>query len=128
MKICQWLFIDLQNSGDKRKGNSTLSWNSNKGNQNYMFLLLGTFFKVSSWVTDNFLLATFFHLFLYLFCFFFKIQYNFFLLTIFILYFQTQIQNSFEQLLQLIRVSYTEEEQIIIACPSLEQVSLMQLY
>lgn len=38
---------------------------------------------------------------------------------------KTQIQNSFEQLLQLIRVNYTEEEQIIIACPSLEQVSIM---
>ncbi|XP_054719988.1 conserved oligomeric Golgi complex subunit 3-like [Uloborus diversus] len=38
---------------------------------------------------------------------------------------KTQIQGCFEQLLQLIRVNYTEEEQVIIACPSLEQLSIM---
>ncbi|KFM56618.1 Conserved oligomeric Golgi complex subunit 3, partial [Stegodyphus mimosarum] len=38
---------------------------------------------------------------------------------------KTQIQNCFEQVLQLIRVNYTEEEQVIIACPSLEQLSIL---
>ncbi|KAG8201548.1 hypothetical protein JTE90_011223 [Oedothorax gibbosus] len=38
---------------------------------------------------------------------------------------KTQIQTSFEQLLQLIRVNYTEEEQVIIACPSLEQITIL---
>ncbi|GFU22439.1 conserved oligomeric Golgi complex subunit 3 [Nephila pilipes] len=38
---------------------------------------------------------------------------------------KTQIQSCFEQLLQLIRVNYSEEEQVIIACPSLEQLTIL---
>nr|XP_042907553.1 conserved oligomeric Golgi complex subunit 3 isoform X1 [Parasteatoda tepidariorum] len=36
-----------------------------------------------------------------------------------------QIQSCFEQLLQLIRVNYSEEEQVIIACPSSEQLTIL---
>ncbi|CAL1265670.1 unnamed protein product [Larinioides sclopetarius] len=38
---------------------------------------------------------------------------------------KTQIQSCFEQLLQIIRVNYSEEEQVIIACPSLEQLAII---
>ncbi|GFR07921.1 conserved oligomeric Golgi complex subunit 3 [Trichonephila clavata] len=38
---------------------------------------------------------------------------------------KTHIQSCFEQLLQIIRVNYSEEEQVIIACPSLEQLTIL---
>ncbi|XP_067128052.1 conserved oligomeric Golgi complex subunit 3 [Centruroides vittatus] len=38
---------------------------------------------------------------------------------------KTRIQNTFEQLIQLIRTNYTEEQQMIIAYPSLEQINIL---
>lgn len=38
---------------------------------------------------------------------------------------KARVQGSFEQFLQLVRVNYTEEEQMIVACPSIEQVSII---
>ncbi|GIX84197.1 conserved oligomeric Golgi complex subunit 3 [Caerostris extrusa] len=38
---------------------------------------------------------------------------------------KTQVQSCFEQLLQLIRVNYSEEEQVIIACPSIDQLTIL---
>lgn len=38
---------------------------------------------------------------------------------------KSHVQTSFEQLLQLIRVNYSEDDQVIIACPTVEQVTIM---